>query len=72
MKERFEHCYKDWLDVPCTAYKLRVSETSVRRYIKQGKIRSSRLVIGYGGNITLCNRDDVNRLIQEQNERGRI
>lgn len=72
MKERYVHSYRDWLDVPCTAHLLNVSETSVRRYIHKGKIKAGRFNCGYNGNITLCNRDDVNRLKQEQIQRGRI
>lgn len=72
MKEGFKHVFQDWADVPSTAYILRVSETSIRRYIKQGKIRTTHLINGYGGYITLCNREDVDRLKEEQTKRGRI
>ncbi len=72
MKERYEHSFSDWLDVSLAANILRTSETSVRRYIKQGKIKTTRLINGYNGTVTLCNRDDVNRLIEEQRQRGRI
>lgn len=72
MKERIIQAFQDWIDVPCTAHILRVSETSVRRYIRQGRIRTTRLVNGYNGNVTLCNREDVDRLEEEQIQRGRI
>ena len=72
MKERQIQSFQDWIDVPCTAHILRVSETSIRRYIKQGKIRTTNLINGYNGNVTLCNREDVGRLKEEQIQRSRI
>ncbi len=72
MKERHVQSFAKWIDVPCTARILRISDTSVRRYIRQGRIRATRLINGYNGNITLCNRDDVTRLKEEQRQRGRI
>ena len=72
MKERQIQVFQDWIDVPCTAYILKVSETSVRRYIRQGRIRTTKLVNGYNGNVTLCSRKDVDRLKDGQIQRGRI
>lgn len=56
-------------DVEDTARRLKVSETAVRRYIKQGKIRAKK---SYDGMSTVCNREDVAQLIEEQLQRGRI
>lgn len=52
-----------------TAKILRFSEMTIRRYIKKGKIKATRLQKLKG---TICNKEDVDRLLQEQIQRGRI
>lgn len=70
--KNYRKIYYPWTcayDVEDTAKRLHVSETTVRRYIQQGKIRAKKT---YDRTSTICNKDDVAKLIEEQRQRGRI